>query len=232
MSIDGNLSGKISDKKLLFQGAEAKIYKSKWNDKITIIKQRFTKIYRHPILDKRLRIQRSNAEVKSLKKAKEIGINVPDVYYYDKQNACIHMEYIECDNVKTILNKYYDKNNKKYNDKCKDIVGIMGKYIGKMHGCDMIHGDLTTSNMLYNEDNKILYLIDFGLAQQGSAKWEQKAVDLYVMERAFISTHPDSECLIDVFYSNYKDNYKSGQKTVMKRLENVRMRGRKRSMIG
>lgn len=38
-------------------------------------------------------------------------------------------------------------------------------------------------------------LIDFGLASTSSLV-EDKAVDLYVLERTFTSTHPDSEPLL------------------------------------
>lgn len=51
----------------------------------------------------------------------------------------------------------------------------------------VIHGDLTTSNMIYKDDQ--IYLIDFGLSYVKTSI-EDRAVDLYVLERAFISTHP------------------------------------------
>jgi TP53 regulating kinase-like protein len=42
-----------------------------------------------------------------------------------------------------------------------------------------------------------LYLIDFGLSFV-SGKLEDKAVDIYVLKRAFISTHPGSEELVNM----------------------------------
>lgn len=73
-------------------------------------------------------------------------------------------------------------------------------------------------------------LIDFGLASQ-SLQDEDRAVDLYVLERAFGSTHPRTEPLFTEVLSGYKESYK-GASSALKRLEEVRMRGRKRSMIG
>lgn len=73
-------------------------------------------------------------------------------------------------------------------------------------------------------------LIDFGLAAQ-SIQDEDKAVDLYVLERAFGSTHPEAEDEFKEVLRAYGESYK-GAKVVLKRLEEVRMRGRKRSMIG
>src|SRR4030042_1167648 len=46
----------------------------------------------------------------------------------------------------------------------------------------IINGDLTTSNMILNPDNK-LYFIDFGLSFH-SNKIEDKAVDLHLLKQA------------------------------------------------
>jgi TP53 regulating kinase and related kinases len=85
--------------------------------------------------------------------------------------------------------------------------------------------------------------IDFGLSTQSSTSpmtaAEDRAVDLYVLERAFGSTHPGIEGWFahEVLLTGYKGAYvKEGREAeyerVMKRLEEVRMRGRKRSMVG
>ena len=47
-----------------------------------------------------------------------------------------------------------------------------------------------------------LYMIDFGLSQV-TAKTEDKAVDFYVLKRAFISTHPGSELLFEKILEYY-----------------------------
>ena len=75
-----------------------------------------------------------------------------------------------------------------------------------------------------------IVLIDFGLATQSSHD-EDRAVDLYVLERAFAATHPAAKPLFREVLRVYADSYR-GAKVVLKRLEDVRMRGRKRSMLG
>lgn len=75
-----------------------------------------------------------------------------------------------------------------------------------------------------------IVLIDFGLSAQ-SVQDEDKAVDLYVLERAFGSTHPEAEGLFREVLRAYGESYK-GAGVVLKKLEEVRMRGRKRSMLG
>ena len=79
-----------------------------------------------------------------------------------------------------------------------------------------------------------IVLIDFGLSQQ-TIQDEDRAVDLYVLERAFGSTHPLQEALFDAEVLQHEEGYQGsykGAKVVLRRLEDVRLRGRKRSMLG
>ncbi|QDS76156.1 hypothetical protein FKW77_007465 [Venturia effusa] len=75
-----------------------------------------------------------------------------------------------------------------------------------------------------------IVLIDFGLAVQ-TVQDEDRAVDLYVLERAFGSTHPQANDLFLEVLKEYKGSFQ-GANIVLKRLEDVRLRGRKKSMIG
>lgn len=134
----------------------------------------------------------------------------------------------------------------------KGLMGKIGRAVGRMHEVGVCHGDLTTSNLMLrplaaplqngngaNGEDVVrvgeglegeIVLIDFGLAAQ-SLQDEDKAVDLYVLERAFGSTHPEAEEGFQEVLKAYGGSYK-GAKVVLKRLEDVRMRGRKRSMLG
>ena len=119
--------------------------------------------------------------------------------------------------------------------------------IAAMHSGDNIHGDLTTSNMMLKpnklvdlpttsqqlvdmKDLGILYMIDFGLSMV-SSKIEDKAVDIYVLKRAFISTHPGSEKLFERILEQYKAKIQKGLQIIQKFRE-VEMRGRKRECFG
>jgi len=137
---------------------------------------------------------------------------------------------------------------RKDEEEAKALMERIGKAIGRLHEIGVIHGDLTTSNLMLQPTEKLsnghveqategrsilegeVVLIDFGLAQQ-SVQDEAKAVDLYVLERAFGSTHPTAEHLFQDVLAAYKMSYK-GASVVLRRLEDVRMRGRKRSMLG
>ncbi|EKG20552.1 hypothetical protein MPH_02079 [Macrophomina phaseolina MS6] len=125
-----------------------------------------------------------------------------------------------------------------------DLMTRVGRAVGAMHSVGVVHGDLTTSNLMLRTADAsstldahpekalegTVTIIDFGLAA-ATVQDEDKAVDLYVLERAFGSTHPAAEPLFREVLKAYGESYK-GAKVVLKRLEEVRMRGRKRSMIG
>ncbi|KAJ2809765.1 serine/threonine-protein kinase bud32 [Coemansia furcata] len=212
----------MDEQELIRQGAEARVYKTVVNGRPVIAKQRFSKSYRHPDLDVKLTRGRLNQEARSLKRCKENGIRVPDVIRVDKNSATLFIEFISGPTLKEwiIANASEEQE--------KERMASVGRILHKMHSFDIIHGDLTTSNMiLYNGDQ--LVLIDFGLSQI-SPSTEDKAVDLYVLERAFISTHPNSERLFATVLEAYANS--EAARLTLRRLEDVRQRGRKRDMSG
>ena len=139
-------------------------------------------------------------------------------------------------------------------DDAKKVAHAIGTAIGKMHNANIIHGDLTTSNILLrnppveeltslNKWDPDIVLIDFGLSstsvttsskkkQSLSASChEERAVDLYVLERAFITTHVGGDVLVEEILRGYKSSCKSSD-SVLQRLCQVRLRGRKRECFG
>ncbi|OCF36076.1 BUD32 protein kinase [Kwoniella heveanensis CBS 569] len=113
----------------------------------------------------------------------------------------------------------------------------IGTALARLHITTIIHGDLTTSNMMVRltpgetEPFEIV-MIDFGLSSTAQFP-EHYAVDLYVLERAFASTHPQSEGL----YAGVLEAYAKGLgekrwKPIETKLKDVRRRGRKRDMTG
>ena len=123
----------------------------------------------------------------------------------------------------------------------------IGLLVAKMHNIQIVHGDLTTSNILLrnppSDENgnwkPELVMIDFGLATSttgssgkgGGGGHEEKAVDLYVLERAFEATHPGSKQLVKEILRAYKGACKTSD-SVLQRLSQVRLRGRKRECFG
>lgn len=224
---------------LLKQGAEAKLIIGEFNGQRCLIKERFQKKYRHPDLDSQLTKERMRAESKAISRCSAAGILTPKVYQMDLAERKIYMEYFE----KSITAKCYINDILPAIDNVADReAGLaelgrrIGEVVGKMHANHIIHGDLTTSNILLNpkvEDfsSYDLVMIDFGLANYGQSA-EQKGVDLYVLERALLSTHSSVPTLFPIILDSYKEhNSKCWQETINK-FEDVRARGRKRTMVG
>lgn len=143
------------------------------------------------------------------------------------------MEYISnSETVSDYIYKLSDMSNEKHTEELKNVSAEMGRVIGKMHHNNIIHGDLTTSNILVQhiDDCWKLFLIDFGLSYTKSSD-EDKAVDLYVLERALLSKHSDVSWFFDNFLTHYAGFNKSTER-VVKKLSEVRSRGRKRTMVG
>jgi TP53 regulating kinase-like protein len=164
------------------------------------------------------------------------GIRAPVVYYVDLEENKIYMEFIEesitvRDHIVSIQKQYPEN----YVEKLQTMAEKIGSIIAKIHEKNIIHGDMTTSNMLLktpvDDKNLDIIMIDFGLSYIENVA-EDKGVDLYVLERAFLSTHPNTEKLFDHLLKSYVKHSKGGAVEVMKKLEEVRLRGRKRTMVG
>ncbi|XP_030634436.1 EKC/KEOPS complex subunit TP53RK [Chanos chanos] len=219
--------------KLIKQGAEARVYRGTFLGKPTIIKERFPKRYRHPTLDEKLTHRRTTQEVRSILRCRKAGISAPVVYFVDYTTHCIFLE--DLVSAITVRDHIRSIQESKQTIECLHMLADkMGEVLAKMHDEDVIHGDLTTSNMLLREGDGAgdtdPVLIDFGLSYISGLP-EDKGVDLYVLEKAFLSTHPNTEALFDRLLKSYMASSKKSP-AVIKKLDEVRLRGRKRSMVG
>jgi serine/threonine protein kinase len=116
------------------------------------------------------------------------------LYLVDPVTYRLYMERIAGRTVKELL-RSGSSSSGSYPEAAKAWAKEVGVVIGKMHDADVVHGDLTTSNIMIRDADGKAVLIDFGLSTV-STVLEDKAVDLYVLERAFVSTHPGSEDLV------------------------------------
>ena len=195
---------------LISQGAEAKIFK----EKNTVIKDRFRKAYRHELLDTQLRTARTRHEAKILEKLESIQFPSPKIKKIDEQKGKLELEFIDGMLIKDIL------------EKKTEVTKQIGKNIAILHQHNIIHGDLTTSNMILKENT--VYFIDFGLSFI-SLKAEDKAVDIHLLDRALESKHyqiyPKA---FNQIIAEYKKHYKDAPK-VLARFEEVKKRGRNKT---
>lgn len=171
---------KLDEKKLFKKGAEASLYFADWHQRRVIIKMRIPKKYRSPVLDEQIRSYRTVHEPQLIHEAKEAGVPTPLIYMVNVPESSITMEYIEGQQVKQLLNKV-SKAKRHY------ICVKIGQYIAQLHSHDIIHGDLTTSNMILNQKGK-LFFVDFGLGEK-NGELEAQGVDLHLLKRALQSTH-------------------------------------------
>jgi len=171
---------KLKQPILLKKGAEASLYLTDWYGKKAITKIRIPKKYRPEALDQQIRSYRTIHEPQLLHQAKMAGVATPLIYMINVPEATITMEYIEGIQVKHHLNGSLEEER-------KEICLKIGKLIGKLHRENLVHGDLTTSNMIIDRQGKI-FLIDFGLGEK-NVELEAKGVDLHLLKRALQSTH-------------------------------------------
>jgi len=151
------------------------VYRAEFIDKSAIVKERFVKTYRLAALDKKLSHRRMSQEVRSMVRCRRHGIRAPAVYHMDLQRRLIYMEDI-ADGM--IMRDYIMQlDTEEGSTTLEQLMELMGGVLAKMHNIDVVHGDLTTSNMVYNAETKEMTLIDFGLSYVSSLA-EDKGVDL------------------------------------------------------
>jgi len=192
---------------ILAQGAEA-ILQKQGN---AVVKDRVAKSYRLPEIDQSLRRSRTRREARILAKLQELDFPVPKLQSIDEDNMRITMDFVDGPQVKDILHK--------------DPASLgreIGRKVGILHANDIVHGDLTTSNMIQNNE---IHFIDFGLSFV-SAKVEDKAVDLHLLNRALEAKHHDiyEQCASAVL-AGYKEGNPDAE-AVLTRLQKVQARGR------
>tara|TARA_Y100000310_G_scaffold315751_1_gene366661 strand:- start:321 stop:923 length:603 start_codon:yes stop_codon:yes gene_type:complete len=193
--------------KIIAQGAEAIIYKEENN----VIKDRVPKTYRLKSLDESIRKRRTKKEIKLLHKASKI-INAPTPKE-TKEGTKFEIPFLNGKKLSEHLDSLKDAG---------EICNQIGEQIAKLHDAGIIHGDLTTSNMILS-NNKVFF-IDFGLGYE-SIKIEDKAVDLHLIKQALEAKHYK---FYEEFWRAIKEGYKTSKESekTLERLKAVESRGR------
>jgi TP53 regulating kinase-like protein len=211
--------GEVASQTLLKKGAEASLYLADWHEKKVVIKARLPKKYRPAELDEKIRGYRTAHEPQLMHEAKKAGVPTPTIFLVDMKNAAITMEFVEGKQVKQLLGKISKKER-------QELCVKIGELIGKMHKHGLIHGDLTTSNMILGVEGKI-FLVDFGLGEK-NAELEARGVDLHLMKRALQSTHYQfaEECFEAVLkgYAAVLGAEEAGK--VLEKIREIERRGR------
>ena len=218
-----NRKNKINlPKELIAKGAESDISKVKLHGSIDcIIKKRVSKNYRIKEIDDKIRKQRTKTESKLLSHVKEGGVLSPIIYDVDLGEKSIIMEEIKGNILKDSIDDFS-------NIKRKEIALEIGHDIANIHNLDIIHGDLTSSNILINDNDELIF-IDFGLGRY-SDLIEDKAVELLVLKKAFQSIDykiatQTFDWVMDGYVEYYNDNNLNKSQLIQK-INEIESRGR------
>jgi len=198
-------------------GAEAVLIKDEWLGFQVLKKIRLPKTYRIKQIDDELRNSRTISESKLIMASRDAGVKTPFIFDIDLDSSTITMEFVEGKLVKDVLNGKDSIEEKLH------YVELMGEQVGKLHNSDIIHGDLTTSNILIN--NQELIFIDFGLGKFSQAI-EDKAVDILLIKKCFTSTHTEFE---KDYFTTFQKGYLSTMseaKSIFRRAIKVEARAR------
>ncbi len=181
-------------------------------------KKRIKKTYRIKNIDDKLISYRTREEAKLMTEARLYGVSIPIIYDVDLFNGVITMEYLRGKRIKDILNKISEKERKR-------ICNKIGESIARFHNNNIIHGDITTSNMILMDDR--IHFIDFGLGEKNS-EIESKGVDLHVLMEAIESTHSKYSNCFKYVLDGYRKEYKGNPEHVINKIDEIVKRGRYR----
>ena len=197
---------------VIAKGAEANLYLQNG----VVVKERIRKEYRIPEIDEVLRSTRTKREARLLSLARRAGVPTPVVLDVDTQRKSITMSYIEGEKLKYLVERLDE-------DELRELFTHIGSLAARLHRSNIIHGDLTTSNMILSRGR--VFFIDFGLGEV-SQSLEAKGTDLLVFAKAVRSTHFARESqILKAFFSGYLREYPEGE-AVIERMRSIERRGR------
>jgi TP53 regulating kinase-like protein len=200
--------------------------------KPVVLKYRLPKKYRIKELEETLSKTRIKQEVANLAKARRLGVLTPEVFHVDYDNKVIYMEHLG----HFITLKRYISELVLNEAVTEHFIGILrnsGRACALLHNGGVIHGDLTSSNIMINPESAEVYYIDFGLSF-ASNNTEDKAVDLYVFEKSLLCERNSQSLLgllVDEFYLGYGEKSQNFEQ-IFNRLQKVKLRGRKKVAFG
>ena len=203
---------------LVAKGAEADLLLDPdWNGVKALLKRRGEKRYRHPELDAEIRRVRTVQEASMIHRAKGAGVPTPVIYQVDPDGATIVMEYVDGEKVRDIVDGLTGEER-------RSLFRAIGLMAGRLHGAGIIHGDLTTSNII--KAGGLPVFIDFGLGEM-STETEKRGVDLNLMHRMLTSTHfRHAEELFKAFKDGYASVLGGEAEEALTRMDEIAKRGR------
>ena len=201
----------------LKRGAEAELRRTEFLGRDAVEKFRVPKAYRLPALDEELRRSRIRMEGRLMAEARAAGVAVPILYDIDLVDNKIVMEFIDGPTAKEVLDRG--------GPVAKETAREMGRIAGRLHQAGIIHGDLTTSNMILR-DGRIV-MIDFSLGEKGNTP-EERGVDLHLLREALTSAHKDAAAYYREVLAGYRETVGAAAKDSIAKVKEIEGRGRDR----
>jgi Kae1-associated kinase Bud32 len=204
---------------MIHQGAEATVFSGYWMGEKAIFKKRNHRSYRHPDLDRRLTRQRISVEVRVLRKLHSTTVSSPSLFDVDIDEGWIILSEVEGVTLyESLLN----------GESNIEQIEKFGGLIRQLHELGISHGDLTTHNVMINDEGE-LTLIDFGLSKI-SPEIEHLGLDLQVLHECLNASHYEEngaiESMIDGYLSNSSDDTAPSGPDVIERFNSIRGRVR------
>ena len=197
------------------QGAEAELRRIEFLGRPAVDKTRIPKSYRLPELDDALRRSRIRTEVRLMAEARTAGVAVPILYDIDLAEAKIIMEYISGPTLKEVLDRS--------GPGTLPVAREMGRVVGRLHRAGIVHGDLTTSNMLWR-DGRIV-MIDFSLGGRDRGR-EARGVDLHLLREGLVSAHARASAYYREVVRGYREVMGHEADSVIATVKEIESRGR------
>ncbi|WP_309492135.1 KEOPS complex kinase/ATPase Bud32 [Candidatus Hecatella orcuttiae] len=206
--------------KLLKKGAEANLYLGEFMGSPAVFKRRIRKPYRVKELDWKIRESRTVHEAKLLHEAKVAGVPTPLVYFVDHQRTELVLQYVEGLRLKDFLER--NMGAEEVERKCFQL----GIYIGRLHSHGLIHGDLTTSNIILPPEGRLVF-VDFGLGFH-SESVEDRGVDLHLLKQVFESHHLRwAKKCVEAVFEGYRNTVGEAEaQKVWRKMKEIEARGR------
>lgn len=200
---------------LVRRGAEAELRRTEFLGRAAIEKHRVPKAYRLKVLDDELRRSRIRQEARLMAEARSAGVAVPILYDIDLVENKVVMEFIDGPTAKDVLDKG--------GSAALRIARTIGEIVGRLHRAGIIHGDLTTSNMLVR-DGRIV-MIDFGLGGKDDGV-EARGVDLHLLKEGLGSAHAHAASYYREALRGYRETMGKAADEVIAKVKEIESRGR------
>ena len=147
--------------------------------------------------------------------ARAAGVAVPILYDINLVENKIIMEFIDGPTAKHVLDKG--------GSGAMKVARTIGQIVGRLHRAGIIHGDLTTSNMIVR-DGRIV-MIDFSLGGKDD-RVEARGVDLHLLKEALGSAHARAASYYREALGAYRETMGNGADEIVAKVKEIESRGR------